>query len=134
MIRTFGTALLAAITLAAQIPANLPPFSTFLKANSTIAQVATDPQGYIYVFGETNFHGADSYLRDIFIARLDPSAASVTYSVNIGGLATTKAAARDTPGLQQSLDLVAAVCDQARPLGDQGDFLGQRRWRLQSAF
>jgi hypothetical protein len=46
--------LLFASSLAAQVPANLPPVSTFLKANSTIQQIATDAQGYIYVCGNVN--------------------------------------------------------------------------------
>lgn len=39
MIRVVGSTLLVAIALSAQVPANLPPFSTFLKANSRIMQV-----------------------------------------------------------------------------------------------
>jgi len=93
MIRMFCAALLAAIALPAQVPAPLPPFSTFLKANSTIRQVATDAQGYIYVYGETNVNPTTGYPRDVFIARLDPAAANFTYTVDIGGSSITRAAA-----------------------------------------
>jgi hypothetical protein len=31
----------------AQVPANLAPFSTFLKTDSSVQQVATSAQGYI---------------------------------------------------------------------------------------
>jgi hypothetical protein len=66
--------LLLATSLLAQVPANLAPFSTFLKANSSIQQVATDAQGFICVFGEASPSPVTGYSRDVFVARLDPAA------------------------------------------------------------
>ncbi len=76
----------------AQLPANLPPFSTFLKADSTVQQVATDAQGYIYVFGEVT---PESRL-GVFVARLNPSATETTYVTVLksrGGTGITVASA-----------------------------------------
>jgi hypothetical protein len=101
IVRLLDTALVAVINLPAQIPANLPPLSTFLKANSTIKQVATDGQGYIYVYGKTKVNSGNGYPMDVFIApRLDPAAANVTYTVDIGGSSITRAVALavDTAG------------------------------------
>jgi uncharacterized protein (TIGR03437 family) len=85
--------LLFASSLAAQVPANLPPVSTFLKANSTIQQIATDAQGYIYVCGNVNPAAANQGSNQIFIGRLDPAATKFTYLTYLTASAATIAEA-----------------------------------------
>lgn len=85
--------LLFASSLAAQVPANLPPLSTFLKANSTIQQIATDAQGYIYVCGNVNPAVANQGSNQIFIGRLDPAATKFTYLTYLTASAATIAEA-----------------------------------------
>jgi hypothetical protein len=74
--------LLFAAFLSGQVPTGLAPFSTFLKANSSIQQVATDARGFIYIYGETALDpGAGfgpGYGQNVFVARLDPAAATLT--------------------------------------------------------
>jgi hypothetical protein len=89
-----AAALLFAASLSAQIPVGLAPFSTFLKANSSVQQVATDAQGFIYVYGEIPLtNGKDpedaGYNQEVFVARLDPAATMLTYVVYLGGSAPT---------------------------------------------
>src|ERR1700748_3003008 len=72
-------------------------FSTFLKANSSVKQVATDAAGYIYVLG-TDASGQGSpedagYNPKVFVLRLDPAATTITYTVWLGGSAYTAPAA-----------------------------------------
>jgi uncharacterized protein (TIGR03437 family) len=58
-------------------------FSTFLKADSTITQVATDAAGYIYVFGTAGpVSGPDA---SAFVQRLNPAGSAVLYTVYLGG-------------------------------------------------
>ncbi len=80
---------LLATILGAAIPANLPPFTTFLKANTSIQTVATDAQGYIYVFGDVAPSAPDEYPDQVFVARLDPAASKVTYVAYLGGSSAT---------------------------------------------
>ncbi len=93
VIRTLAMPLLFAAALSAQVPAHLPPFSTFLKANSTIKQVATDAHGFIYVFGETNTNPKTGYAQDVFVARLDPATANPVWTANLGGSGIVRATA-----------------------------------------
>ena len=93
-------ALLFVSALAAQVPANLLPFSTFLKANSNIKQVATDSTGDIYVYGETDIP-TNGYPESVFIAKLDPAAANLTWTVKLAvdsTIARAAAMAVDTAG------------------------------------
>ena len=92
MLRMLCSALLFATALSAQIPASLPPFSTFLKANSNIKQVATDSNGYIYIYGETNI-ATNGYPQSVFVARLDPNAAKLIWTVNLAANSTIARAA-----------------------------------------
>jgi hypothetical protein len=85
--------LLFAASLLGQVPAGLAPFSTFLKANSSIQQVATDAQGFIYVYGETALNPGAGYGQNVFVARLDPAATTLTYVVYLGESSTTYAGA-----------------------------------------
>ena len=91
--RSTLTLLLFASSLPAQIPANLPPLSTFLKANSTIQQVATDPNGYIYVCGNVSPVAANQGSNQIFIGRLDPAASKFIYLTYLTASAATIAGA-----------------------------------------
>src|SRR5580700_580320 len=93
MLRKVCLALLSSAVLSAQIPANLPPFSTFLKASSTVKQVAVDAQGYIYVYGETNASPATGQPQSVYVARLDPTAANLTWIAQLGGSGTVRGAA-----------------------------------------
>jgi uncharacterized protein (TIGR03437 family) len=77
----------------AQPSSSLPPFSTFLAANSSVKQVAVDAQGYICVFGETSPDPVTDVPRAVFVARLDPTASKLIYSVNLGGSSRTRAGA-----------------------------------------
>jgi uncharacterized protein (TIGR03437 family) len=85
--------LLFAASLLGQVPAGLASFSTFLKANSFIQQVATDAQGFIYVYGETALNpGAGfgaSYGQNVFVARVDPAATTLTYVIYLGDSSNT---------------------------------------------
>jgi len=80
--------LLLAEALAAQVPAPLVPFSTFLKARSSVQQVATDSQGFIYVFGET-WPDYNAYSQEVFVARLDPTGAKLTWVAKLAGPPST---------------------------------------------
>jgi uncharacterized protein (TIGR03437 family) len=98
---TFAPLLFAA-SLFGQVPAGLAPFSTFLKANSSARQVATDAQGFIYVYGETALHpGAgfgSGYAQNVFVARLDPAAATLKYVAYLGDSSLTYAGAMAVDG------------------------------------
>ena len=85
--------LLPAISLFAQVPANLPPLSTFLKANSTVHQIATDSQGNIYVCGNVNPASANQDSTQIFIGRLAPAATKFTWLTYLTASAVTVAEA-----------------------------------------
>lgn len=91
--RSTPVLLLFASSLSAQVPANLPPLSTFLKANSTIQQIATDPHGYIYVCGNVNPAVANQGSNQIFIGRLDPAATEFIYLTYLTASAATIAEA-----------------------------------------
>jgi hypothetical protein len=84
-------------SLPGQVQAGLAPFSTFLKADSSVQQVATDAQNFIYVYGETALHpGAgfgSGYGQNVFIARLNPAATTLTYVVYLGNSSLTFAGA-----------------------------------------
>ncbi len=85
--------LLSAASLCGQVPVGLAPFSTFLKANTSVQQIATDAQGFIYVYGEMPINGTDpenaGYNQEVFVARLDPAATTFTYVVYLGGSSPT---------------------------------------------
>ncbi len=82
---------LLAFSLSAQVPANLPPVSTFLKANSTIQQIATDAQGYIYVCGNVNPTAPNQDSDQVFVGRLDPAATKFLYLTYLTASAATLA-------------------------------------------
>ena len=89
-----AAALLLSVTfLMGQAPVGLAPFSTFLKANSSVLQVKTDAAGFIYVYGVTAPSGSDpedaGYNQEVFVLRLNPSATAVTYTVYLGGSSPT---------------------------------------------
>jgi len=65
----------------------LPPFSTFFKANSSIQQIATDSAGNIFVAGQAPLNSPD-----VFVAKLDPATAKITWIVYIGGSSAETAA------------------------------------------
>jgi len=93
MLRKLCSALFLTAALSAQVPANLPAFSTYLASGSTVKQVATDGKGFIYVYGETNIP-ANGYPHDVFVSRLDPNAANLLWTVDLGGeSAITRASA-----------------------------------------
>src|SRR5580658_2754353 len=73
----------------------LPPFSTFFKANSSIQQIATDSAGDIFVVGEAPLNSPN-----VFVAKLDPATANITWIVYIGGSSaeTASGLAVDAPG------------------------------------
>jgi uncharacterized protein (TIGR03437 family) len=85
--------ILVAAAAFAQTPASLPLFSTFLKANSTIQQIAVDSQGYIYVFGSVDPPVPLNPSDQVFIARLNPAATQFLYVTYLGGSSTTIAGA-----------------------------------------
>src|SRR5579863_4988874 len=88
-IQSFLHALLLAACLGTPLlPAALPPFSTFIKENSTIQQIATDPQGNIYLFGVVPDSPVPGNGQDVFIAKLNPAATEFTYFVYFGGSST----------------------------------------------
>ncbi len=97
MIRKVSSAaaalLVSATFLMGQVPVGLAPFSTFLKANSSVLQVKTDAEGFIYVYGVTATSGSDpedaGYNQELFVLRLNPSATAVTYTVYLGGSSPT---------------------------------------------
>lgn len=97
LLRATATPLLLAPSLLGQVPVGLAPFSTFLKTNSSVQQVATDAQGFIYVYGETALNPSAGFGagfgQNVFVARLDPAAATLTYVVYLGGSSTTYAEA-----------------------------------------
>jgi len=61
--------------LQVQAQTALPPFSAFLKANSTIQNIATDPGGNIFVAGQVPSNG-----QDVFVAKIDPATAKMSGS------------------------------------------------------
>jgi len=58
----------------------LPAFSTFLKANSSIQQIATDPSGNIYVVGQVPAND-----QDVFVTKVNPGNAGFAWIVYFGG-------------------------------------------------
>jgi uncharacterized protein (TIGR03437 family) len=95
-----GTVAVFGQALYGQAAAQLPRFSTILKANSTIKQVSTDAQGNVYVLGETNVNPATGYARSVFVARLDPTAASLKYEydLTVSGIIRAGALTVDSSG------------------------------------
>jgi len=87
--------ILSAASLFGQVPAGLAPFFTFLKANSSVQKIATDAQGFIYVYGQTALSEPESsdYNPNVFVARLNPTATALTYMVQLGGSSPTFAGA-----------------------------------------
>jgi uncharacterized protein (TIGR03437 family) len=81
-------------------PRVLSPFSTFLKANSSVQQIATDAAGYIYILGQVPQSPIPGNGQDVFVARLDPAATKFTYFVYVGGssIETAGAMAVDAAG------------------------------------
>lgn len=71
---------LSSITGGLQAQTSLAPFSTFLKANSSIQQIAVGPGGSLFVAGQIPSNG-----QDVFVARLDPPTARFIWIVSIGG-------------------------------------------------
>jgi hypothetical protein len=87
--------LLFAAYLAGQVPAGLAPFSTFLKANSSVQQIATDAQGFIYVCGVTSTFPSSSPDSSpaVFVLKLNPAATALVYTVQLPGPAPSYPAA-----------------------------------------
>ena len=84
---------LSAFVAGLQVQAHtaLPPFSAFLKANSTIQNIATDPGGNIFVAGQVPSNG-----QDVFVAKIDPATAKIVWIAYIGG------SSAETAGVWQS--------------------------------
>lgn len=88
MFKPLVAALVVALPIAAQIP-----FSTFLKSNVTVKQIATDSQGFIYVYGDVNPAPGPNYSLEIFAGRVDPQTGAFTWLKYFGGAALTEAVA-----------------------------------------
>jgi uncharacterized protein (TIGR03437 family) len=88
---SFLTLLLISIPFAAAAQTALAPFSTFLKENSSIQQIAIDPAGNIYVFGQVTESPTPGNGQDVFVAKLDPAASKFIYFVYFGGSSTETA-------------------------------------------
>jgi hypothetical protein len=117
MISRLVLSLALAFTLSAQVPANLSPFSIFLASGSTIEQVATDGNGYIWIYGETNIP-ENGYPHDVFVSRLDPAAASLLRTVDPGGeSAITRTGALAVDRLREALKLSSAAIRRAEGMG-----------------
>jgi len=71
--------------------ATLAPFSTFIKENSTLQQIATDPAGDIYLFGVVPESPIPGNGQDLFIAKLNPAATEFAYFIYFGGSSTESA-------------------------------------------
>lgn len=63
-------------------------FSTFLQADSSITQIATDAKGGLYVLGQTKESPIPSHGVDLFVAKLNADATAVQYFVYLGGAST----------------------------------------------
>ena len=63
-------------------------FSTYLMGGASVAQIAVDPKGNLYILGQVNESPIPSHGVDLFVAKLDPNAATVQYFVYIGGTST----------------------------------------------
>src|ERR1700728_3459120 len=89
---SFLTPLLISIPFLVAAQTALAPFSTFLKENSSIQQIATDPSGNIYVFGQVSESPTPGNGQDVFVAKLDPAASKFIYFVYLGGSSMETAA------------------------------------------
>ena len=94
MLKPFLAALVVALPLAAQVP-----FSTFLRSNVTVRQIATGPNGFIYVYGDVNPdpspdpYTSPGYSSQVFIGRVDPQTGAFTWLRTFGNYALTEAGA-----------------------------------------